>query len=104
MKIFRKLVRDRIPEIIEKDGKNAVTRVLDEREFLTALENKLLEEVQELRVDSADKKEEIADIYEVLDAFIGARGFSREEIAALQLKKRAKRGGFSKRLFLERVE
>ncbi len=78
--------------------------MLNDEEFLTALENKLLEEVRELRVGAENKQEEIADIYEVLDAIIAARGFSREEIEVLQAKKRIERGGFEKRLFLEGVD
>lgn len=103
MKFFRKLIRDKIPEIIEKDGKKAVMRVLSDAEFLTALENKLLEEVQEMR-GGADKKTEMADIYEVLDAVIQAHGFSKEEILEIQKKKREERGGFDKKLFLESAE
>lgn len=104
MKIFRKLVRDRVPEIIEKDGQKAVLRVLDGQEFLITLENKLLEEVQEFRDNDADKKMELADIREVLDALMKEYGFLEEEIAALQAKRRIERGGFAKRLFLESVE
>lgn len=104
MKVFRKLVRDRIPEIIAANGEKAITRVLDEAEFVTALENKLLEEVQEMRASKAECKVEIADIYEVLDALIRAYGFSKEEIMALKEKKRRERGGFEKRLFLEGTE
>ena len=103
MKLFRKLIRDRVPEIIERDGKKANVRVLDDAEFLTALENKLLEEVQEMR-QGADKKVEIADIYEALDMLIKARGFSKEEISAIQKKKREERGGFDKKLFLESAD
>lgn len=104
MKIFRKLIRDKIPEIIAAKGEEANMRVLDEAEFLKALENKLLEEVQEMRQKEADKKMELADIYEVLDALIQAYGFSKEEIMALKEKKRLERGGFEKKLFLEGVE
>lgn len=103
MKIFRKLIRDRIPEIIAAKGEKAITRVLDDAEFLKALENKLLEEVQEMR-QGADKKMELADIYEVLDALIQAYGFSRGEILQIQEKKRVERGSFEKRLFLEGTE
>ena len=103
MKTFRKLIRDRIPEIMAANGEKAVTRVLSDEEFLTALENKLLEEVQEMRT-GADKKMELADIYEVLDALIQVYGFSQEEILELKKKKRMERGGFEKRLFLEGTE
>ncbi len=103
MKIFRKLIRDKIPEIIAANGEKAVTRVLDDAEFVKALENKLLEEVQELRA-GADRENEIADIYEVLDALIRAYGLFKDEILKFQEKKRAERGGFEKRLFLEGTE
>ena len=101
MRTFRKLVRDRIPEIIAANGEKAVTRVLDDAEFLTALEHKLLEEVQEMRQNKAERKVELADIYEVLDALIQAYGFSKGEILEIQNKKRQERGGFDRRLFLE---
>ena len=103
MKTFRKLIRDKIPERIAADGEKAKVRILDDKEFLTALENKLLEEVQEMRL-GAEKRMEIADIYEVLDALISAHGFSKEEILKIQEKKRAERGGFEKKLFLEGTE
>ena len=104
MKTFRKLIRDKIPEIIASNGEKAITRVLDDLEFLAALENKLLEEVQEMWAKKADKKMEIADIYEVLDALIRAYGFSKEEIIKIQEHKHQERGGFEKKLFLEGTE
>lgn len=105
MKLHQKLIRDRIPEIIAAAGERSVTRILDEAEYREALEAKLGEEASELREAPLDKKpEEIADVYEVVDAIIAAHGFSKEEILRLQSEKREKRGGFLKRLFLERTE
>ena len=46
-KIYNKLVRDRIPEIIEKDGKTAITSRLSLGEYQMALDAKLGEEVKE---------------------------------------------------------
>lgn len=103
MKIFRKLVRDKMPELMAARGEKLVTRVLGDAEFKIALENKLLEEIQEMR-QGDDKKEKIAYIYEILEAIIPAYGFSKEEILELKKKKREERGGFEKRLFLEGVE
>ncbi|MEK7649452.1 MAG: nucleoside triphosphate pyrophosphohydrolase [Patescibacteria group bacterium] len=95
MKIFRKLVRDNVPEIMIKDGLKPTTRVLTEPEYLKALDDKLLEEVQELRHGDEDRKEEMADIYEVLDAMAKVHGFSKDEIFRIQEEKR---------LFLESSE
>ena len=103
MKTFRKLVRDKMPEFMAARGEKLVTRVLGDAEFKIALENKLLEEIQEMR-QGDDKKEKIAYIYEILEAIIQAHGFSKAEIMQLKEEKRQKRGGFEKRLFLEGTE
>ena len=103
MKIFRKLIRDKIPEMMRREGKKPIIRTLEEKEYIEALERKLIEEVQEMR-QGDDPKEKIAYLYEILDALIAARSFSKEVIAEIQQKKRDERGGFSKHLFLEGIE
>lgn len=106
MKIFHKLVRDRVPEIIVEKGQKPHTRILSERKFKESLGVKLREEVEEFqRAKTAkDKKEELADILEVLDAIMRAYNFPSIEIQRIQKEKRAKRGGFEKRVFLEGIE
>lgn len=51
MKVYNKLVRDKIPEIIEADGKVCKTCILSNEEYIAALEAKLNEEVAEYQVD-----------------------------------------------------
>ncbi len=102
MKTYNKLIRDRIPEIIEKAGKTPVTRRLEEEEMGKALKEKLLEEVNEFL--ESDQIEEIADILEVLEAIAKHRGVHMALIAGMKEEKREERGGFEKRLLLERVE
>lgn len=97
-----KLVRDRIPEIIEASGKTCVTRILDEAEYLAALDRKLGEELQEYLQDGS--MEELADLLEVMMAAAAARGSSIGEVEAIRCDKAAKRGGFDKRIWLETVE
>lgn len=97
---MKKLVRDRIPEIIRADGKDSrITKVQDTAEYHTALMGKLREEVEEF-IDSQDKVE-IADILEVIDAICVLQGFSKEEIAMLKQKKWDERGGFTHGYILE---
>ena len=74
MKVYNKLVRDKIPEIIEADGKYCKTRILSGEEYIAALEAKLNEEVAEYQKDK--NLEEIADVFEVLQAICIARGYS----------------------------
>lgn len=102
MKVYNKLVRDKIPEIIEADGKTCKTRILSDEEYITSLEAKLNEEVAEYQADK--NLEEMTDILEVLQAICIARGYSLEELEALRIKKSDERGGFAEKLFLEYVE
>ena len=102
VKIYHKLVRDKIPEIIESDGKKCVTRVLSQEEYLKELRRKLDEEVQEYH-ESGDH-EELADILEVVYALATATGCTEDALNTIRQEKAQKRGGFSKRILLETVE
>lgn len=102
MKIYNKLVRDKIPELIESDGKKCITHILSEKEYIAALETKLNEEVAEYLADKT--LEEMADVLEVLRAICIARGYAFEELEQLRAKKTAKKGGFEEKIFLEYVE
>jgi predicted house-cleaning noncanonical NTP pyrophosphatase (MazG superfamily) len=105
MKKYDKLVRDRIPEIIERAGKAATWRRLRDVEFRLALKAKALEEAQEL-FDATDEAllAELADLEEVVEAILTTYGHSREELKAVREKKNKDRGAFTQRLFLESVD
>ena len=98
MAVYNKLVRDRIPEIIEVHGETPIVRVLEQDEYTRALRQKLGEEVAEF-LESGDA-EELADIMEVVLALASAGGTSHEQLESIRLAKREARGGFEKRLFL----
>lgn len=104
MKRYGKLVRDRIPEIIERTGKSATWRELSADEYRLALRAKVLEEAKEL-VDAADDAllSELADLEEVIEAILGAYNLTRDELEAARQRKNDERGAFAKRLFLESV-
>ena len=97
MKVYNKLVRDKIPEIIEDDGKTCKTRILSDEEYIASLETKLNEEVAEYQEDK--NLEEMADVLEVLFAICEARGHSVEELMKVRNAKREKRGGFEQKIF-----
>ena len=100
--IYHKLVRDRIPEIIEASGKSCRTEILSQENYLSMLDRKLDEELAEFR-QSGDP-EELADLLEVICGLAGARGCSWEQLLLLREQKRQKRGGFEKRILLEEVD
>lgn len=101
---YNKLVRDKIPEIIENNGEIPVTRVLSKEEYKKELEKKLYEEYQEvLESQGSDRLEELADILEVINYLAQLEDKTLEDIIAIAQEKATKRGGFSKKIYLERV-
>jgi predicted house-cleaning noncanonical NTP pyrophosphatase (MazG superfamily) len=103
MTIYDKLVRDRIPEIIESRGGKASFRACaDEGEYLSRLVAKLREEVDEF--DRDRNAEELADILEVIRALCVRLGLDPQDVEAIRAKKEAERGGFEKRLILESAD
>lgn len=86
--IYNKLVRDRIPEIIENDHKTCVTRILNDDEYLKCLKNKLLEECHEvMNAEGEDIKKEIADVLEVLEVLENTLHIDQQEIMSIKEKK-----------------
>lgn len=86
--IHNKLVRDRIPEIIENDHKTCVTRILNDDEYLKCLKNKLLEECHEvMNAEDENIKKEIADVLEVLEALENTLHIDQQEIMSIKEKK-----------------
>ena len=100
-KQYHKLVRDKIPEIIEKTGKTCRTEVLDQQAYLAMLDEKLGEELAEYQ--ESKSLEELADLLEVMEAVVAARGYSWEQLQAVKAEKKAARGGFEDKLLLLEV-
>ena len=97
-KIYNKLVRDLIPNIIEESGNECRTRILSDDEYLKMLDAKLDEELLEYHQDQSI--EELADLLELIQAAAIARGFTLEELESVRAEKAKKRGGFDKKIFL----
>lgn len=95
---YNKLVRDRIPEIIDMSGSKAIYRILEDAEYKEALEKKLDEEVAEYH--KSKSIEELADILEVLHALSYAYGSCPLDLQDKNSEKYIDRGGFNKRIML----
>ena len=98
---YNKLVRDRIPEIIESSGKSCTTEILSAEDYLRMIDAKLDEELAEYHKDQ--NIEELADLLEVIRAAAIARGYTLDDLERVRAKKAAKRGGFAKRILLKEV-
>lgn len=100
-KVYNKLVRDRIPEIIESSGKTCTVETLTDEKYIVMLDAKLNEELAEYQ--ESKSLEELADLLEVMGAVVKARGHSWDELTKVRKKKLEERGGFEKRLLLKEV-
>ncbi len=100
-RIYNKLVRDYIPDVIREQGETPVVRALEDGEFLRCLGEKLREETEEFL--SAQNLEELGDILEVLEAMAHVHGWTDGEIRHAKEEKAQRRGSFRERVFLEKV-
>jgi predicted house-cleaning noncanonical NTP pyrophosphatase (MazG superfamily) len=102
---YNKLVRDRIPDIIAAAGSEPSTRILDLGSYRAALRAKLVEEAREAQAAPDEQlASELADVLEVLRALARIHAVSWEDVELETGRKRAERGGFDQRIFLEYVD
>lgn len=101
-----KLVRDRIPEIILKEGKMCDYIQLEPERHYSFLMAKLVEEVSEFQEAKSDEEwlEELADVQEVILALLAAKGHTFPTLELKREEKKALRGGFEKGYCLTFVE
>lgn len=96
-----KLIRDKIPEILQMEGKTIQIRIMDEAEYQNSLKQKLLEETLESINASSTQEltEELADLFEVIYTLLKTYDISPSEVEKVRLQKREKKGGFEKRIY-----
>jgi predicted house-cleaning noncanonical NTP pyrophosphatase (MazG superfamily) len=95
---FNKLVRDKIPGIIEKSGRRAITRTLSDDEYVVELKRKLIEETHEFA--ESGTIEELADILEVVHALASCVSGDPQALEEARTTKCRERGGFERKVFL----
>lgn len=106
MPVHNKLVRDLIPNIIEKTGKEFSMRVLDDEEYMVELRKKSQEELNEYLEAKDDKSaiEELADLLEIIHALSRCHGATPEIVEQVRQQKAEERGGFDEKIFLIEVK
>ena len=103
-RVYNKLVRDNIPNIIKNKGEEPVIRILDDDEYKIELEKKLYEEYQEvISAGGVDRLEELADMLEVIRALAKFENNDLNDIIKIADEKNKKRGAFEDKIFLEKV-
>ncbi|TAA73392.1 nucleoside triphosphate pyrophosphohydrolase [Planococcus salinarum] len=106
MPIYNKLVRDNIPQVIEKTNKQFSTRILSKEEYMIEVKKKMNEELEEYQQAATNEEavEELADMLELIHAAVKIHGATIEQLEEVRRAKAEKRGGFEKRIFLIEVE
>ena len=98
---YDKLVRDRIPEILDSKNLSYDVVTVSENKLKCYIQSKFVEEVDEfLRNPCLD---ELADIQEVIFGALNAYNWSQEDLDKHVLHKREKRGSFLKGFILREV-
>ncbi|MDO8428504.1 MAG: nucleoside triphosphate pyrophosphohydrolase [Candidatus Diapherotrites archaeon] len=98
--MYKKLVRDKMPEILKAKGETPVTYVADSVEYAEKLNRKLIEECNEFV--HKPELEELADILEVIHCLAELHDSSFSEIEKLRIQKEKERGSFRKKIILEK--
>lgn len=104
---YDKLVRDNIPDIINKNGSIPITYILEkDSTYEYYLKEKLNEELSELKAANKqeDKIEEICDVIEVLYSLSKLYGCEENELNNIRLDKKLHKGGFEKRIYLKETK
>jgi len=101
VKIYNKLIRDKIPQIIEHSGKQAIIEMVSGKEYVELLNAKLGEELQEYL--ESESIEELADLVEVVYAILKHKGVSLQEFEVIRKQKVNERGAFKEKLLLKEV-
>ncbi len=102
-----KLIRDNMLEVFKKEGSiPTYTELKDDNDFLEAVTQKLIEEMQEVfsSEDLNELIEELADFEAVLEEFKALLKIDQKTIDAARAKKLAEKGGFKKRILLEHID
>ena len=109
-KLYGKMVRDKVPEIMKKEGcTGIITKTLDIDDYEKALALKLEEEAKEAAVEVrlSDREaviEELADLKEVMLSISTYMEITEEEMEAYREKKKELKGGFVEGIWLESAE
>lgn len=95
---MKKLVRDKVPEIMEAQGKKFGCRTAADDEYRRMLIMKIKEEATEVEYDGA---KELADVLEAAMCLAESYGVAWQEIERMAAEKRAEKGSFRKKIVME---
>jgi predicted house-cleaning noncanonical NTP pyrophosphatase (MazG superfamily) len=104
---LEKLVRDKVPDIMRKQGAVVHDRIMNQEEKIIRLKEKLLEEANEVITEAntiEEFLEEFSDVIEVINALAATIGITPEQIEKKRQEKQAIKGGFEKGIYCSTIE
>ena len=107
MRVYNKIVRDKIPDIIARNNGKCKTKVIDDANAINYLRLKICEEAKELiEVINIEEKAigELADILECIYAIASKMSIPMDRIEFARSNKLEDRGGFDKNIILLETE
>ncbi len=104
--VYNKLIRDRIPEVMQERGVRFSIRRLGPQQFRRALLRKLVEEALEVEhaATPVQRIAELADVQDVIRAIQGAFRISDAELETARRRAGKRKGTFRERLLLQWTE
>ena len=102
---LNKLVRDKVPSLVTKDGGSYSLKLLSPLEHQHEITKKLFEELNEYIVATSKEEaiEELVDIVELIYAAVKLHDVSLEEFEEIRLNKKKKKGDFEKGIYLNSI-
>lgn len=101
--IYNKLVRDKIPENIDKiEGRKSNYKILEDKEYIEELDKKIFEEAHEFVEEHS--VEELADLMEIIYTIMKINNISINDVENARKIKKDKKGGFNNKIYLIDVE
>lgn len=102
---LNKLVRDKVPSLVTKDGGSYSLKLLSPLEHQHEITKKMYEELNEYNAATSKEEaiEELVDIVELIYAAVKLHDLSIEEFEEMRLNKKKKKGGFEKGIYLNSI-
>lgn len=104
-----KLVRDNIPNILEKEGKTFDITVLEAEEYANGLISVLSEEMNSFKQSFEAEDDElavtkVADVMEVLFAILDLIGVEEKSFEKIRLARKQKYGSYQKKIAIDNIK
>lgn len=102
---MEKLVRDKIPQILEAEGVKVFHRIMNQNEYYKYLKLKIIEEANEVLTAKSRNEviEELSDLIEVIKNIQSLHNIENDELENARIEKKSSKGGFQDRVYIAKV-